>query len=553
MLIVGAVGSNNVIAPFSQTPGNLCNATTGACARDYFVVAPGVGVRSSVMSGGYEYWSGTSMATPYVAGVAALVIGQSPFLTPQQVVDIILRTTTDLGAVGTDNIYGRGLVNKTAAMAPVGATYVPTPEPAPAADPAPAPTTPEERRRQGRGSSVSGVMSAGLSQSQTLRSVVLLDEYGRDYRLDLTASTGGQGMSLQGLVGEPWLRSRALAVAFDGFSITADFIEDTTPVEWLAPFAADTRESARYENVMLAISAGENVDIALGFDLAMAGRLNDADIAADGSFDGLFLSAEALNSPFAALANGGDFIGAGYRVADDVALKFGFAQSRRDAVTNDSGLAYAPNADWEAHDADVMTLSLSWEAESDLMLGVAVSRVDETGALLGGDSAGALALTDTAATTAVTVSGRYDLGEGWSLAGAFSAGVSNITPAAGSLLQSADRITSLSYGLAIAKEGVFGDDDAIGLAITRPLHAIGGKGEIAVAVDIDPDTRAITYGYETLSFAGGTPQTDYEIGYRTMLLGGDASLEFSAAYQSDVDGIAGRDAVAAMTRFGLAF
>src|SRR5436190_7620831 len=66
------------------------------------------------------------MATPYVSRVAALVLSASPFLTPQQVVSILLSSATDLGTRGTDSVYGRGLVNATAALAPLGSSSIAT-------------------------------------------------------------------------------------------------------------------------------------------------------------------------------------------------------------------------------------------------------------------------------------------------------------------------------------------------------------------------------------------------------------------------------------------
>ncbi len=115
IIAVGAVDSNNTIASFSNRAGDTAN---------WYVVALGVNVagagnasNSALVSG-----SGTSMATPVVAGVAALIKSRWPNLRASQVGQIIFATTTDLGAPGVDAVYGRGLVNAQRAMQPVGAT-----------------------------------------------------------------------------------------------------------------------------------------------------------------------------------------------------------------------------------------------------------------------------------------------------------------------------------------------------------------------------------------------------------------------------------------------
>jgi subtilisin family serine protease len=59
--------------------------------------------------------SGTSMACPHVAGAAALVWSLAPDATPQQVVDALTATATDLGAPGHDPVFGAGLLNVNAA------------------------------------------------------------------------------------------------------------------------------------------------------------------------------------------------------------------------------------------------------------------------------------------------------------------------------------------------------------------------------------------------------------------------------------------------------
>jgi subtilisin family serine protease len=65
----------------------------------------------------YDYYDGTSMACPHVAGVAALVIAANPSLSNGAVRTILNGTATDLGDAGWDSIYGNGLVNAEAAVA----------------------------------------------------------------------------------------------------------------------------------------------------------------------------------------------------------------------------------------------------------------------------------------------------------------------------------------------------------------------------------------------------------------------------------------------------
>jgi subtilisin family serine protease len=56
------------------------------------------------------------MASPAVAGVAALVIGKNGALPPAQVESILRRSADDLGKPGNDDYYGRGRVNATRAV-----------------------------------------------------------------------------------------------------------------------------------------------------------------------------------------------------------------------------------------------------------------------------------------------------------------------------------------------------------------------------------------------------------------------------------------------------
>ena len=79
------------------------------------IAAPGVAVNSTWNNNGYKSISGTSMATPHVSGVAALVWSHFPNCTNQQIRDALNATAKDKGAAGRDTSYGYGIVQAKAA------------------------------------------------------------------------------------------------------------------------------------------------------------------------------------------------------------------------------------------------------------------------------------------------------------------------------------------------------------------------------------------------------------------------------------------------------
>jgi serine protease AprX len=119
VVTVGATDSNDNIASFSSrgpvtwwlnvAPWNDYSDTSPLIKPD--ISGPGVDVLSAQLGGGYTTMSGTSMATPHLAGVAALLLSINPELTVAQLDSLIETTSLDLGTTGKDNTYGAGRVD----------------------------------------------------------------------------------------------------------------------------------------------------------------------------------------------------------------------------------------------------------------------------------------------------------------------------------------------------------------------------------------------------------------------------------------------------------
>lgn len=106
VIAVGAINQNKKISPFSSR------------GKQVDIVAPGEKILSSYPPNGLAFLSGTSMATPFVSGVAALILskhkiysGQTPINGQKDMEKHLRKTAIDIGQVGFDFDSGYGLIN----------------------------------------------------------------------------------------------------------------------------------------------------------------------------------------------------------------------------------------------------------------------------------------------------------------------------------------------------------------------------------------------------------------------------------------------------------
>lgn len=149
---LGVIIYNNAPGLFSGTLNGASTSipSVGMSDTDGATLVNLIGTQATVSivaNAHYGYKSGTSMATPHVSGVAALVWSNYPLCSNQNIRDALQATAQDLGTFGRDNTYGYGLIQAKAASdylsngcGGVGITPAPvTPAPTPAPTQAPTP------------------------------------------------------------------------------------------------------------------------------------------------------------------------------------------------------------------------------------------------------------------------------------------------------------------------------------------------------------------------------------------------------------------------------
>jgi len=106
MVAVGSIDRQKKLSSFSSR------------GRQVDIVAPGDQITSCYPPRSYAVLSGTSMATPFVSGVVALMLakhrklgGKTPIETQQDLIEHLCRSADDAGKAGFDPLYGCGIIN----------------------------------------------------------------------------------------------------------------------------------------------------------------------------------------------------------------------------------------------------------------------------------------------------------------------------------------------------------------------------------------------------------------------------------------------------------
>ena len=173
-----------------------------------------------------------------------------------------------------------------------------------------------------------------------MKHVVVVDEFGRDYSADLTKGVRNAGFDISSFVMLDDMLSAAgasgsVASGFQAISsaaysdqfglVTMSGLVNTVTTPAIFSSGTTPRDVVRAYMSNLAISASpiDNVSFDMGYKLRLSGRINEYDTNSSQAYSGLFLSASAVNSPYASLTDGGNYVGATVNLADGLNIRTG--------------------------------------------------------------------------------------------------------------------------------------------------------------------------------------------------------------------------------------
>lgn len=448
-------------------------------ASNNYLAALGAGVRTIDQNGVDTRWSGTSLSAPIISAAAALLASAFPNLTGAQIVDILFRSADDLGASGTDAIFGRGRLNLTRALQPIGTLSL-------AGSAAPVAATGSDAPPSAGDAPVRGA-SIGA---------VILDGYSRAFAVDLarTIRAAPRTEPLRNALGGSY---RGGAAGAGPLLVAMTVAERTDGKNYFSSQTGIGPEDLRKAR-LVAGSAVARLDrrtaLALGFAegaKAMERRLAGVD-------SGAFLIArDVAGTPGFEAARG-----ASLALRRDLGIAALTVSGETGEVTSQQRtLALGAPYRWTA-----FTLDRRFGRQS---LALGLGRLDERRSLLGGRLDSLLG-GGGAGTTFLDLETRRDLGQGWS---------AGLTARRGWTSFAGGSFTTAAYAMDLAASGLLTPGDRFGLRLAQPLRIDGGGFAMSLPTSYDYATMTPGYSIVRSTLVPRGREVDTELSYGRRVLG----------------------------------
>jgi Subtilase family len=489
IIIAGATNANAVITSFSNRAG-----TTRS--RNFFLEAPGSGLIAPTVPGDGEACDGirftcggTSFAAPHIAGALALVLQAFPGLTSQQAVDLLLTTATDTGAVGTDDINGRGFLNIGKAFQPQGSQSV-------------------IAGQTGASISVAQVQAVlgsgfgdGAKLGAALGNVVFLDGYGRPFAADFSRQITSRKpeAGVRGLLQE-WQAAEQSGIATQAVSVAVAAQRQPFAQLKLQNETASPKWRGIKTHAAFALSPQSKLHIVQGYDVLDVTK----SIGGQSRF-ALSAASAAQSTPDFGLGltqNTGN-----WRVS------YGASQARTRPLA-----AFSGNAARRLPEGFMSSAGLAVERLGDaLAFGVTVRATRERNSLLGTFAGDGLALARASRSTTLESSLSWKISPDVRVTATGTLGRLWSGQAQNSLIESVSGLLTTAASLTAEWANAFRAGDTVGVRIAQPLRVEKGSAQLLLPVAYDYRTLGLVYDRSRVSLAPDAREISLEASYAVPL------------------------------------
>lgn len=505
---VVAVDDNNAITAYSERCG---------VAMSWCLAAPGNIASSTADGGGYTAdIEGTSFAAPNVTGAIAIMLGAFPQLSSDDALQILFETATDLGAAGTDAIYGRGLVNL-----------------ANATDPSVGNWTLSTSGSSGissfsfanSGFGLSSAFGNALAVNQS--SLMFQDAYRKDYAVPLSAVSGN-------------LQSRKTTLdRYDEF-VEPDRMQhaqignSTVSFNAEMPSAVDPTQSQGPLGQFSLATSGEVMGKKLAAEAHYGVNLAGA---VEHTLPATFTVLASYENPYLRIAGRGAAMATAFNNGKLQSRVIGYSGS---ADTQDESLGYHFDNDRTVSGA---MLETSYKPASNAVITVSNGVMVEKNSMLGSETSGAFGI-DGANTYHAGLSGRVGLSDNVALFGQYHHGITQVKAASSSLFTGFDSLETSSFALGAQAQSVHRDGDSLGIVFSQPLRVSSGAANLLLPYDVTASNEVL-FSNDRINLGASGRELDFET-YYNLHMDAASQLGVSAMLRLDPDNDNGSDADAAL-------
>ncbi len=459
---------------FLVAPGGDAIISNGGILSDESGFIDGIWSTSTPAdsASGYYRISGTSMATPHVVGAVALLHSRWPALKldPLATRNILFDTATDLGAPGTDGIYGQGLLNIFAAMNPIG-------DPTIGGGDDDSGDTSNGKKGSPPGKNKNAATSWLVSETQLLTNrtfaalsetdfvLSMFDDYQRDFPILFSSLVQPRFTRLSSklermLLGpepiseSPLLRSRL------GYESSA-----------FSPFGIARGEPPQRDIMVHFDLVGSSAQLFVG--QGNAASLFYQPAVSVGSMSLTDAEISGVN-PVLGFATGEFFTGISVDQGQAWRFALGFTQNKNGDELFDTFVNY---------DASAFAAAATYRVSDNMNLNLTVTRLSEDRGVLGGRGMGAFTFGDSNTTNSVTSSWDWRATTDIELTASYTIAMTDGTSAG--VLSIDDGLLSDAFHVAVAKHNAVFENDRFAFSVSQPLRVRDGYARFVADRAID--------------------------------------------------------------------